>query len=760
MKKIILFLIVAMMIFTCFSPLLVYANENTEEGVDHISNAVTYSCEYDSDLGVIKISGTMSHDVMIKYKDYSIAIYQIHPGKSIQDILNNKEIQPVAKSAISIKFQFSFKAEKITDKFSKYAVFLYSPKGERILANSPQYVEISPSNNTNNKNNRYFKGVLASNTTAVFDVNPGTVIIPVYLNSVVSNIPKGYLHQSGFAKMYFDKSYIDSLDAKIKAVSASGGQVYLQLLLPSGTTKWEFLNESVLGAEYVMPNIYADDVLIFLDSCMAFLADRYDTEAGDISGIIIGKQVDKANIYNACGIDSLDEYAKAYSTYVAVTAISALSVNPKLNIVIPFSDVNCYSTVIEKLEGFDTSALLEAISSEFNNSFSFDFSFITLIESNALPFEFDSTLTLVVPKEEPNRLTANNIAVYYEHIRKLKCKYKNVSTNFMYIWEAPYELSGSKLELSYAYLYYKLVNQAGLLSFVISFDQNRNFSDAKSTIKYIDETSSLDVTSQALKAEGFASWNELIDGLTPESFVTHKRFTGSSVNVSIMNSTGIFDYFAFSEKSSIQNWHRGIYCSEITWENHEKLGSAMKVNISSPLLNSEFGEIYYIYDQPENLIYTPYLSFEVAAENIADKNAIYELKISLISDNDYIETSYSVHGDEITQVAFDLNNYNINNTIKGIKISIRRIAGSENNFSLWIKNIRGYSNEKSSEELENLIYEERMKLMNQVQGEDADDSSGTIKLGFVFGVLFAIIGVGIGLFMSFRRETVDPNNKL
>ena len=62
--------------------------------------------------------------------------------------------------------------------------------------------------------------------------------------------------------------------------------------------------------------------------------------------------------------------------------------------------------------------------------------------------------------------------------------------------------------------------------------------------------------------------------------------------------------------------------------------------------------------------------------------------------------------------------------------------------------------EYSSDEIERLVYEDPIKNTNSNNLND-DDSADKVEYGVILGVAFAVIAIGIGVFMSLRRETSE-----
>ena len=112
---------------------------NAESEVEDI---LYFSCVYDAENKTVNVSGTMKHDAFAEHNNSSLEIFLIPPGKTEYEVANDPTVEPIAQTSVSIKFGFNFKATRLVDRYSRYAIFLKSPEGERILATEAQYAEV------------------------------------------------------------------------------------------------------------------------------------------------------------------------------------------------------------------------------------------------------------------------------------------------------------------------------------------------------------------------------------------------------------------------------------------------------------------------------------------------------------------------------------------------------------------------------------------------------------------------------------------
>ena len=89
--------------------------------------------------------------------------------------------------------------------------------------------------------------------------DPGTVVVPVYMERLLSTTGHGYIYPINSTYRYFDENYINELDQRVRTYSAGGTRVYLQLLLTDYSMAYQKLPSP--SASFYMPDVYDSDVL-------------------------------------------------------------------------------------------------------------------------------------------------------------------------------------------------------------------------------------------------------------------------------------------------------------------------------------------------------------------------------------------------------------------------------------------------------------------------------------------------------------------
>ena len=87
-----------------------------------------------------------------------------------------------------------------------------------------------------------------------------------------------------------------------------------------------------------------------------------------------------------------------------------------------------------------------------------------------------------------------------------------------------------------------------------------------------------------------------------------------------------------------------------------------------------------------------------------------------------------------------------------IKISVRKLTGGDEGYSLALSSVVGYSSEYLSEELEELISEERLRIRDSLDESEEDNNGGKNTVMIVAGVAIVVAFIGVGIFMCFRND--------
>ncbi|MBQ8850379.1 MAG: hypothetical protein IJ011_08630 [Clostridia bacterium] len=734
------------------------------------SGAVTFICEYSDDAKRIEVSGNVNYNILVKYGKYTLEILRIAPNQSIEEAITSDEPNIAARMNIAAKFEMSFEIKTATERFSRYAVILRSPEGGVALASTPQGIFVSSNHTYLSSSKDDFKGILPTDTADVSvsgDMGFGSAVIPVYYDRLINESMNGYMYPHEDMHCFFDKTYIDELDAKIRTYSATGARVYLQLLLPTGGQASTLLGAGTAASDayYGMPDVYDEETLSKIYTYVKFLVSRYNGYTdGQIGGIIVGKQIDVAK-YNYNGGLPLNEYAEKYAFYLTVVANTARFENSDIDIVIPFSNYNSYSSSSEtRVSDYSPSELLENILAELDGFFSTGFNCSTMIESGTVPLgiyeqsteggtETDNDdLIFSLLTEDKNEIGVNNISLYDQFLANLRGNYKSAPKSYIYCWQVPEGLSGNALECSYVYSYYTLISKYRISSFVVSFsDADTDAMESiKKTVERIDTASGSDECAKLLKYFGAKSWSDIIKAYSEDDLILRTEYPSSNNKLSNSEWKGGFSYFNFST-GDINGWYDASYSKGIKSDYGEGGQRVLRQTVEKTS-GAAHSDMFCLYEYDENLIYTPALKFEMqVTDGETSSGAVYEITVTVGTEGSSVSKSQIVRSGELFEIWLDAESYGKEHKASYIKVSTRSISGDAGEYSVWIYDVVGYSRVYDSEQLSLLINEERRSIRNQSLEADSEANDGIIYW-IVFSIVIVAIFVGGIMVMVIRRD--------
>ena len=770
MKRFLSFLLFVAVLINAFCVLSFAANEESSASTTAATTGNGYvadgkigdvsSCLYDPESKKVSVSGVIDHGVMVTHDSYRIALYSVSEGQTLGEILESEDSKPLASAAISVKFDFVVDAKTNAERFSKYAVVIYNGKGDVKLIEEPKYPSVKSSYTYEIGNKSNYKGVSTELTSSAVDAGAATVIVPVYLEKLLSSGSTGYVYPLQGSYIYFDKGYIGELDVRIKSATAVGSRVYLQFLLSSGADCGIMELDVRTDYGYEMPDMSSEQTVNLISAFTSFLCDRYNSNnLGRIDGIILGRKVDSFSTDTSDV--TLDGYAENYFYYMLVIGSVARAYLSDIDIVMPLSDKNDYFAEDNGSADPGPAILLAKICGLLDTQVVNLFPFSTLVETESVPYGVLNELLGENRSSavEYDGINADNTELYANYLKVLGEKYDNAPNSFIFVWSVSKGISGNLLSCTYAYSYFKLLANDEISSFVVSFtdiesDSNYGaFPEIAKIFKYIDTKDSFSATADQLKLLGAGNWYAVIDGMY-SGRVDRKRILALNALGSVPdNIIGSYSYYDFSYYTNLSLWFKGNDCDSLKIDYNDVSGRSLEAHFNGALgVPSEYSEIFCSYDYPENLVFTPYLSFKFSFESDdGNKDSLYEIKIVIGSDDNTAEVSRVCRGYEAVDLMLDVSAFNEISMVEYVKIGVRRLTAEPVGYSLSLASIKGYSANNTSDELEQLISNERLRIRDLLK-EEGDTSQMVSKVLIGAGVIAVVAVIGIGIFMCFKRE--------
>jgi len=755
-KTISTILIFFMTLSFCILPISVFAdttdglNVSSSETNIHNADILSYQCVYDVETKKVNISGAIRHDASTAYSNHSLLIYSVPPGASEYDVALNKNVKPLVEASVSMDFKFSIKVDSLVERYYKYAVFLCSPDGEIILASAPKFAMVSE--NKNNTEDSEFKGISTSINSLPSEIDAGTVVIPVYLDTLYTDNSNGYIYQSQAEQLFFKKEYIDELDSRIFSAGMSGARIYLQLLLRENAG---FASVGEGDRKYIFPDVYNESTIVLLHCAVDFLSERYSEKTK--LGFVLGKGWDDYLQYNYCEISSFEEYAERCGFYTVLISNAARSVDPEISIVLPFTGDNFISDDIQTVKEncFSVNDLLSYVLADLKRDIDNITSCSVMMETDKVPLNISNQSVFekidVSVKDSQLDFVAGRQIAFSNFLKELSLRYNGVFNGYIFVWTPPSTLTGNALAAAYAYSYYQLLQDDNVLSFVVELSSEADniecADDISYILKYIDTSSSEDVTKNLLRYFEAESWETLL-GLSEGSLSQEKyRYTVSSSHQPPSSYKGEFLYFDFSNILLSHGWSQGANCDNIKVEYSQKQKKALKAELVTQ--NKAVTEIAYKYERHENMVYTPYLDFCFMIEDKTG-DLLYEVTIVIENGNERFETSYALEANKDAHLVLDLSSYSTFGMVDNIKILVNSLQEESVSANLWLYGISGYSTQYSDDELRALILEEREKIDGSYDNIEESVSYNSMIIAAVVIVLSAALITFVTF--SFRRS--------
>ena len=748
--------------FTFAEDIGVETESDAEENINDIrqTKSVSFSCNFDSTNYSINLGGTVNHDALIKYRDYVVEIYAIPLGETAEEIVFDPNISAIAETPIAVRFQFSKKIKSIVEKYYLYCVALRSQTGERILATDPRYAEVVSGFEFDGSKRFGYKGIETERISNAANAGAGRVIIPIFLNKLISESSSGYVYQTHAENIYFEKSYIEELDARARTATASGAQVYFRILVDGigGGISIKY-GEASDSVRYYMPDVYDEKTLARVEGAVSFLTERYENkQSGIVNGMIVGSRIDDIN-FNYIEIQDHAQYRDMYALYTMLIANSARKIRSDIDIVIPFSDVNIF-------DGNTANSTIELLVAKFDHSLSSGLNFSAMIESEISPISLIDGKFSLVETETKERLYANNIKSFDEYLDILAKSFQSAPKSFSFVWSVSNELASNELSAAYAYSYLKLSQCKNISSFVVSFADTETsgvytaYNTVKNIFEYIDTAERDRVLANVLEMFGKTSWQDVLNGTEPEVLVLRNNLTVPVRKTVPSGYKGEFSYFDFSKSVALNNWYKGVSCKNLRLD-HGSKGTSLRADMTASTIG-EYSEILCLYDYPESFKYTPYLAFRLKIDNADASDSLFEIVISGGQGTERVCASQTVISGEEALVVLDLSKYT-NELTDSWKIGVRSLDGSAKDFFLSIYDIVGYSMEYDSQTLASNIEAERLRIRDQADISEDESRGSTVVIIITIAIL--VISLGIGVFVCIRpndnendRETEDTSN--
>lgn len=730
-----LLLCVAMLVFNA-AP-FVSADEPTEAVSQ---NAVSYTCRYDAKGKQIIIEGTVNHDFMISHSNYRIGVIAIAPGQDCSTVINDPEAEMIAEAAMSVKFVFHAAVNTDFQRYCRYAIVFTSPEGERLLGSEPR-IASAPSETEYSSDRTGFKGIAGGVPSVISKYGTGTVIIDAELSKMLGDSSDSILYPMNSSYVHIRKSYIEEMDRAVTSASVNSADIYFRLLLSTSCERITAVHGD--GSRYSVPDMCSAEAVNYLSTLLKFIFERYGE---NIYGVIAGSRIDDTESTNDIGTLSLEQYADMYTLYLTAIGNALREGGADIDVAIPISDANDFSEEQESTNGLNTAALLDAVVYRLEYVISGDFRCSVMLEAETSPLGIAvGSIGEKIRTDaacDSSRIGAENISVLSDYLSVLKGKYETAPQNIMYLWTPDASLSGTAFCCAYAYTYVQLLKNYSVSAFAVSLGEGLR--GGERLLKYIDTAKGGELLAELSK---YFEDTSALDTALPVMRTLIEESFGRTAPSGIK---GEFQYMDFTASSVFDCMRAGAHCKYIR-SDHDKNGTrALRITASDMALG-DTAECVAVFEYPENYGYTRYISLCLAVEasDVSDMS-LYEVTLTVGRENICIAATGVVKNGELNELFLDMSQYSELSDATYIRVSVRCLSEPTAELSLWLHELKGYSDVYTDAELEELITAQRLAE----RGEDdvAEEGFDYTMIFTVVGVMLAVGVVGIGLIMVLKRE--------
>ena len=680
--------------------------------------------EYDVESGEVTLSGSIDWETVSKNGGAKIAVYKLSQSGTADSVTGYDS--PIFDCAISLNFNISFKLEKAMDICSKYFVAVITKDGD-ILPVSPEfYLKLKSSSDTQLTNDGSFKAIETSMYAGAIECGSSAAFVDVYLDRFPSVGENGFQYIVDGVEYYIDSTYISELDEQIKAYFASGTDVYFRLLIgDAGYEKLFFTSDVTGNAEYYAIDIDNSEVFAKLFAYTEYVVSRYASdENGRLKGIVLGRSLDVSEKYNYTGQElPLNAYSEKLAKTCAVLR-NILDKNCKgAELVIPVSDADfgADKTVAQSIKSgvYAVDRLLDSTMLYLKQYGTNVKNIYFMMESDVSPIENDvneegdgvagSERSLITDPKEQALL---NCLRFEKMVSKLSHEYLLLPDRYIYCWYPTFKSPAN----NYIYNYNIAASLKSVKLFVVStvefyedelYGERELFTAVRNTYKYADTEKNAEVSKEALIKLYLNSWNDLIDGFS-QSATARRALLEQELKHAVPDAVkGSYKMWDFSSTGVSLGWEALYGCDRVVVQSvadHSPRTLVASVpHVARDDIGAEYGTIVYTQGNTLKVDRISGLSFDVFIPQ-SDEEKIYEIVITVSSDDEEIESSGVVFSGDDSTLYADIESLDV---IRAIKISARDLNPSGDDkaesFELCINGISIHSSKYTDEELENAV---------------------------------------------------------
>lgn len=286
------------------------------------------------------VTASLPSDFVQTHADHVIYLFALSAGELTSSL---DEQAPIASQKISesISFRFYISGKYADRVFDKYQLAIeangtYTAIGEARYLDAPELLasvtEDYPTAATK-------KGLQTQLYADAQILGAAHTVVTLPINELISTTQTPYSFTYLEQIYYLDSTQLELLDYKVRRLSLSGIQVYLNLVLTAPKESQSTAEESLISSLYYSTqadnvqffafHVENDDASHLLEGLLQYLTARYtrsDRQYGFAASFIVGYEVNSNRFRNYCGSCSLGDYAESYAKLIRLVHNATRSV--------------------------------------------------------------------------------------------------------------------------------------------------------------------------------------------------------------------------------------------------------------------------------------------------------------------------------------------------------------------------------------------------------------------------------------------------
>lgn len=704
---------------------------------DSVEQAGTISdCVYDSKKSVVRISGTVSHDIAINTRNATVELYAF----GMDETITARKVgyaAPLATMPLTTRFEFEVPVIFFSDRFLQYIVAIMSPEGSVLHLFPPQF-PCTPQSGERAAPD--FKGIYTDRVTLASRADPEIAIVDVYLDRMQSEGSTGLLHVVNGRYYYIDRAYVYELDDLVRYYSSAGCCVYFRLLL-SGDGGYHPLHGG--NAEPMETNhrglyIAGEAARFMLFAYTDFLCQRYASPDAMI-GLVVGRGVDNSAENNYVGNPSLERYTSIYSTALYLISEAARTDGRDVDIIVPLTNsFDGYDARSESAGKYSPEIFLTSLCKRLENLYGEGLTFRIMVEDG-----YGSDGSHLLPDSK-------SIFAFESLEKDLADAYERIEEGYLYYW-IPYELSSEIASHIYTYMYYRSFfgNAAAFILSTEDLGEAVEWEALFETVKYIDTNKGIGRSAETLKLFEVDQWTTLIPSFNLLSLAKRQAYIYETYDKPPFRTVGRYVMWDHQQGRSIYDWSLKT-AGTLAVSDVKAMGRALVAELTPDEKQGSYSELLYAYSANEVMSVVDMLSVDLMI--LGQEGGTYKLIFEICGDTSSAEvTAYLEHGVKTT-VYLNTLELGHGEHVRNIRIFSAPAEG-EAPYSLCIERLAAHSTSLGDDELKEAIKAARLAaLSGEGRGQEKTDSLSTAMKVFL---LVLAVGISTVILVALNRRSED-----